>query len=236
MKTENSTYTIVYAIVMVLIVALGLSFTHQALSGRQKKNVEIDKMQQILSSLKLKVSTAEAENNYNSIISDAYLINVGTGEKDLSGAGPLTTDDAFMVNVAAGEGFPVYEAELDGSKKYIIPMNGKGLWGPIWGYIAIDSDGKTVYGVDFGHDSETPGLGAEITDYDSFRSKFEGKELFKNGQFKSIAVVKKGKTITDKDYVDGISGGTITSQGVDAMLYNSIENYKNFLANLNSSN
>ena len=203
MKTENSTYTIVYAIVMVLIVALGLSFTHQALSGRQKKNVEIDKMQQILSSLKLKVTTAEAENDYNSIISDAYLINVATGEKELNGAGPLPTDDAFMANVAAGEGFPVYEAELDGSKKYIIPMNGKGLWGPIWGYIAIDSDGKTVYGVDFGHDSETPGLGAEIT-HEPFRNQFVGKELFKDGSFKSIAVVKKGRTLSDRDYVDEI--------------------------------
>mgnify|MGYP002735900824 CR=1 FL=1 len=92
-----------------------------------------------------------------------------------------------------------------------------------------------MYGVEFGHDSETPGLGAEITHL-PFRKQFEGKELFKDGEFKSIAVVKKGKTISDKDYVDAISGGTITSQGVDAMIYDSLENYKNFLANLPSSN
>ena len=235
MKTEKSTYTIIYAAVMVLLVALGLSFTHQALSDKQTKNVQIDKMQQILRSLKLEVPTNEAEAKYSNLITDAYLINIETGTKKESSAGTQPTDSAFMVNVANGEGFPVYEAELDGSKKYIIPMNGKGLWGPIWGYLAVDSDGSTVYGVDFGHDSETPGLGAEIT-HDFFRNQFEGKHLFKNGEFKSIAVVKKGKTLSDKDYVDGISGGTITSKGVDEMLYRSVGDYKKFLENLNSSN
>ena len=235
MKTDSNAYTIIYAAVMVILVALGLSFTHQALSERQTKNVQIDKMQQILRSMKLEVSTEEAEDRYNNLITDAYLINIETGAKKESSAGTLPTDSAFMVNVADGNEFPVYEAEIDGEKKYIIPMNGKGLWGPIWGYIAIDSDGKTVYGVDFGHDSETPGLGAEIT-HEPFRNQFVGKELFKDGSFKSIAVVKKGRTLSDRDYVDGISGGTITSQGVDAMIYDSIDNYKSFLANLNSSN
>ena len=235
MKTDSNAYTIIYAVVMVVLVALGLSFTHQALNARQTKNVQIDKMQQILRSMKLDVSTDEAEDRYSNLITEAYLINIETGEKRESSAGAQPTDSAFMTNVAAGEGFPVYEAEIDGNKKYVLPMYGKGLWGPIWGYIAINSDGKTVFGVDFGHDSETPGLGAEIT-LESFRNQFIGKELFKNGEFKSIAVVKKGKTFADKDYVDGVSGGTITSQGVDAMIYDSIDNYKNFLANLNSSN
>ncbi len=234
MNTENSTYTIIYAVVMVLLVALGLSFTHQALSGRQKKNVEIDKMQQILRSLKIEASTEEAETIFNDLISDAYLIDIESGVKKESSAGVLPTDSAFVVNVANREGFPVYEAEIDGSKKLIIPMNGKGLWGPIWGYLALESDASTVYGVDFGHDSETPGLGAEIT-HEPFRKQFEGKELFKSGEFKSIAVVKKGKVVSGKDYVDGISGGTITSKGVDDMLYDSVGDYKKFLENLNSS-
>ena len=234
MKTESSTYTIIYAVVMVLLVALGLSFTHQALSGRQKKNVEIDKMQQILRSLKIEASTEEAETIFNDLISDAYLIDLETGAKKESSAGTLPTDSAFVVNVANREGFPVYEAVIDGNKKYILPMNGKGLWGPIWGYLALDADGSTIYGVDFGHDSETPGLGAEIT-HEPFRKQFEGKNLFKNEEFKSIAVVKKGKTVSDRDYIDGISGGTITSQGVDAMLRESVGDYKNFLENLNSS-
>ena len=234
MNTENSTYTIIYAAVMVILVALGLSFTHQALSSRQTKNVEIDKMQQILRSLNIEASTDEAQTIYNDLISDAYLINIEKGTKDESSEGTQTTDPAFTVNVANDEGFPVYEAEIDGNKKYILPMNGKGLWGPIWGYMAVDADGSTVFGIDFGHDSETPGLGAEIT-HQPFRNQFTGKELFKNGEFKSIAVVKKGQTLSKQDYVDGISGGTITSKGVDAMLHESVGNYKKFLENLNSS-
>ena len=234
MKTENSTYTIIYAAIMVLLVALGLSFTHQALSDIQKKNVEIDKMQQILRSLRIEASTEEAETIFNDLISDAYLVDLKSGAKKESSAGTLPSDSAFLVNSAIREGFPVYEAEIDGVKKYILPMNGKGLWGPIWGYLALDSDASTIYGVDFGHDSETPGLGAEITQ-DAFRKQFEGKNLFKNEEFKSIAVVKKGKTVSDKDYIDGISGGTITSQGVGTMLYDNVGEYKEFLENVRGS-
>ncbi len=102
------------------------------------------------------------------------------------------------------------------------------------GYIAIDEDGSTVYGVDFSHAGETPGLGAEIVN-PTFRKQFEGKELIKDGEFKSIAVVKAGQTIEGQDYVDGISGGTITSKGVHAMLLNSIGEYKNFLLKLNAA-
>ncbi len=234
MNTEKSSYIIIYAAVMVLLVALGLSFTHQALSGRQRKNVEIDKMQQILRSLKIDASTDEAENIFNDLISDAYLIDLESGLKREASAGTLPTDSAFVVNAANREGFPVYEAVINGDKKYILPMNGKGLWGPIWGYLALDADASTIYGVDFGHDSETPGLGAEIT-HEPFRKQFEGKHLFKNDEFKSIAVVKKGKSVSVKDYVDGISGGTITSQGVGAMLYDNVGEYKNFLENIRLS-
>ncbi len=234
MNTEKSSYIIIYAAVMVLLVALGLSFTHQALSGRQKKNVEIDKMQQILRSLNIEASTEEAETIFNDLISDAYLIDRESGSKRESSAGTQPTDSAFIVNSANREGFPVYEAEIDGDTKYILPMNGKGLWGPIWGYLALDSDASTIYGVDFGHDSETPGLGAEIT-HDAFKEQFAGKNLFKDDEFKSIAVVKKGKTVSDKDYVDGISGGTITSQGVGTMLYDNVGEYKNFLENIRRS-
>ena len=234
MKTENSTYTIIYAAIMVLLVALGLSFTHQALSDIQKKNVEIDKMQQILRSLKIEASAEEAETIFTDLISDAYLVDLKSGAKKESSAGTLPGDSAFLVNSAIREGFPVYEAEIDGDKKYILPMNGKGLWGPIWGYLALDSDASTIYGVDFGHDSETPGLGAEITQ-DAFRKQFEGKNLFKKEEFKSIAVVKKGKSVADRDYIDGISGGTITSQGVGTMLYDNVGEYKEFLENVRGS-
>lgn len=114
-------------------------------------------------------------------------------------------------------------------------MNGAGLWGAIWGYLAVESNGSTIYGAEFGHAGETPGLGAEIVNVD-FRNQFIGKELIKNNEFKSVAVVKPGQSDTHRDYVDGISGGTITSKGVGDMLFNSVKKYEIFLKNLHSDN
>ena len=234
MNRENSTYTILYASIMVIIVAVGLAFTHQALIDRQTKNVNIDKMQQILRSLNINASAREAEGKYNELIKNAYLITPD-GVKVESTEGTQTDAPAFSTDIAkdAGKGLPVFEAEIEGAKRYIIPMSGKGLWGPIWGYLSVNDDGSTVYGAEFGHAGETPGLGAEIVQ-PAFRNQFKGKNLLQDGQFTSIAVVKPGKSVSDRDYVDGISGGTITSKGVDAMLLESVGQYKNFLKNLHS--
>jgi len=216
---------------MVIIVAIGLAFTHQVLSDRQTANVNTDKMQQILRSLRVDVTPAEADGIYRNLIKSAYLITP-EGVKIEGTEGIEPTDPAFSGD---GEGLAVYEAEVEGSRKYIIPMNGTGLWGPIWGYLSVENNGSTVYGSEFGHAGETPGLGAEIV-YPPFRNQFNGKELIKNGEFKSIAVVKPGQTNAERDYVDGISGGTITSKGVDAMLLESVGEYRNFLMNLHSGN
>lgn len=234
MNRENSIYTIVYASVMVVIVAVGLAFTHQALSERQKANENIDKMQQILRSLRVDASADEAEAKYAELIKDAYLVDT-SGNQVEGSEGLGATDPAFVTDIASGdnEKLPVFVAEVEGAKLYVIPMTGSGLWGPIWGYISFEENGDVVYGTDFGHDSETPGLGAEIV-YPAFRNQFRGKHLLQNGEFKSIAVVKPGQSRSDRDYVDGISGGTITSKGVDAMLLLSVGKYKNFLLKLNA--
>lgn len=235
MNRENSGYTIIYAAVMVVIVALGLAFTHQALSDRQTANVNIDKMQQILRSLNIDASAAEAQQKYDELVQNAYLITPD-GVKVEGSEGTTPDDPAFSTELddESAAGLPVYEAEVDGSLKYIIPMQGAGLWGPIWGYLAVEDDGSTIYGAEFGHQGETPGLGAEIVT-PSFREQFAGKELVKEGAFRSVAVVKPGQTAAGRDYVDGISGGTITSKGVDAMLLNSVGQYSNFLMNLNAA-
>ncbi len=235
MNRENSGYTILYAAIMVIIVALGLAFTHQVLNEKQTANVNIDKMQQILRSLNIDASAAEAQAQYDALVQNAYLIdNEGNKVEGTEGTAP---DDPAFSTEAGGEnaaGLPVFEANVDGSVKYVLPMEGTGLWGPIWGYLAVEADGSTIYGSEFGHASETPGLGAEIVT-SAFRSQFAGKELIKEGQFKSVAVVKTGRTDPDRDYVDGISGGTITSKGVDAMLLNSVGQYSKFLMNLNAA-
>ena len=108
-------------------------------------------------------------------------------------------------------------------------MSGAGLWGPLWGYMSVNEDNNTVFGADFSHQGETPGLGAEITQ-SFFSEEFYDKKLFNEaGEFKSIAIVKPGKTAEGQDYVDGISGGTITSQGVNQMILTSMGGYIKFL-------
>lgn len=216
---DSNVYTVVYASVMVVLVAVLLAFTSQSLRSFQKANEDNDKRQQILRSVNVSVPANEAEAKFNELIKDAFLINAN-GEKvgDAQAAFAGTEANAY----------PVFVATIDGQTKYIMALHGAGLWGPLWGYISVNSDKNTVFGTDFSHQGETPGLGAEITK-PAFSTQFAGKQLFKDGSFKSIAVVKKGKSAAGQDYVDGISGGTITSQGVSNMLFDSLKEYEKFL-------
>ena len=160
------------------------------------------------------------------MIKEAFLVNEN-GEK--------VEGDAFaadVVKAAAEHQYPVFVANVDGQPKYIMALHGAGLWGPLWGYLSVDGDKNTVYGADFSHQGETPGLGAEISKPE-FSNKFKGKKLFMDGTFKSIAIVKPGKSVAGQDYVDGISGGTITSNGVGAMLFDSLSGYVKFLTSQN---
>jgi len=154
--------------------------------------------------------------------------------------GEVVSEDAsaaFEIDMAAAikEGnmerqVPLYVAEKDGETFYIVPMRGKGLWGPVWGYLALESDGNTVVGATFDHKSETPGLGAEITT-PMFTEQFPGKKISESGEFKSISVVKSGTS--NGDYmVDGISGGTITSNGVNDMLSDCLAPYASYFKNI----
>lgn len=223
---DSNAYTVIYAAVMVLLVAVLLAFTSQSLRGFQQKNEENDKRQQILRSINVNVSSSEAEAKYNELIKEAFMVNQD---------GQKVEGDAFsadVVKAAAKHEYPVFVASVDGQTKYIMALHGAGLWGPLWGYISLDADKNTIYGADFSHAGETPGLGAEISK-PAFSKEFIGKHIFMDGQFKSVAIVKPGKSVEGQDYVDGISGGTITSQGVNHMLYDSLDGYVKFLTSQN---
>ena len=222
LDTNSNLYTFIYASVMVIIVAAALAFTAVKLKPMQDKNIRVEKMQNILKSINVHASFEDAENLYAKHISDAYAVN-HNGEK-------IEGEDAFNVNLklqfkAKPENriLPVFEAKTDdGSKKIIIPLRGKGLWGPIWGYFALDDDYNTIYGAVFDHKGETPGLGAEIAT-DDFQKQFIGKKLFDGDKFVSITVYKGGKGSAlkagDTEHgVDAISGGTITSKGLEKMV------------------
>jgi Na+-transporting NADH:ubiquinone oxidoreductase subunit C len=127
--------------------------------------------------------------------------------------------------------FPLYVANIDGEKRYVLPMVGKGLWGPIWGYMSIESDMNAIYGAKFFHKSETPGLGAEIAQ-NFFSDQFKEESISEGGMFKEMKVVKDASG-TQPFRVDGITGGTITSKGVEEMLNRTLQVYVTYFATLN---
>ena len=232
MNKQSNVYTVIYASVMVAVVAAVLAFTAMSLKGKQQDNIKIDKMKQILASIGVEATTENAQEEYGKYIKEELVLN---SEGKVVGKEAFGIKVAEQVKLPAEERkLPVFVAELEnGSTKYIIPMYGAGLWGPIWGYISLDDNGSTIYGAYFAHQGETPGLGAEI-DKPAFSNQFKGKKFFIGGEFKSITVEKVGqKPLNGADYVDAITGGTITSQGVSAMIDNSFAPYKTYLKSLN---
>ena len=229
MNRNSNLYTIVYASVMVIIVAAVLAFTALSLRPTQEKKVEGEKKRQILSSINIAATSKDAEKLYDEYITNSFVVN-SKGEKINGNAFDIVVKDE-VVKSEAERSLPVFVATIKGSEKYILPLYGMGLWGPIWGYVAVDANGDTVYGAVFAHQGETAGLGAEITK-PKFADQFQGKNLFYNGKFASIAVLKVGMKAENQDAVDAISGGTITSQGVSKMLFDCLQPYQNFLSSL----
>ncbi len=240
MNTDKNSYTIIYASIMVVVAAILLAGAATVLRPAQQENERVDKMQQILRSVGQTPAAAEVGNTYKATITAELLVNEAGDVLNTFSGDQLTDNEAFKLNTEFAfkskdySRLPVYLAKMGDKDAIILPMNGAGLWGPIWGFISIDAaDRSTVLGVDFGNKGETPGLGAEISTAD-FANLFVGKQIFKEGTFKSIAVVKKGTKLADQDYVDGISGGTLTSDGVHAMIENSLAPYQNFLTKYNA--
>lgn len=227
MDKESRKYTLLYASGLVIFVSFILAFTAETLKDRQIANRELDKMKQILLSVNVVVNGKEVEDKYKELITETFLID---------SEGNKVEGDAFAINMknemslpAEKRKLPVYVAQIDGKKKYILEMTGTGLWGAIWGQIALEEDRNTIFGANIEHDSETPGLGAEVHTIE-FAQTFIGKKLFNTaGDFVSVAVVKPGESHAGRDYVDGISGGTITSHAVDAMMFRSLGAYVGFL-------
>ena len=232
MNKQGNTYTILYASVMVIIVAALLAIISVSLKPMQQANIEIDKKKQILNSVNIASTSKDAVEMYAKYITDSYVVDVNA--EKVEGLDAFNVEVAAEVKKAEAERkLPVFVAQLDnGDKKYILPLYGAGLWGPIWGYISVDADGNTIYGAYFAHQGETPGLGAEIEKV-VFQSQFVGKHLFIDGEMKPVAVMKVGqKPLNGAEYVDAVSGGTITSKGVQDMIENSLLPYNAFLKSL----
>lgn len=231
----SNKYIFIYSAVMVVVVAIALTIVAVQLKPLQDKNIRIEKMQNILTAVNLVTTPANAQDFYSKYIRETLVVNE-KGEV-------LTGVDAFKVDLAlelkkplAQQQLPIYIATLDnGEKAYIVPLRGKGLWGPLWGYISFKSDYNTVVGAMFDHKSETPGLGAEINTRE-FQQHFEGKRIFDDkGVFTSIGILKGGAKPDDMHGVDAISGGTITSKGLEKMIRDCLVGYENYFKNSKKS-
>ena len=215
LNTNSNVYTFVYMTIVVIIVAVLLALANQALKPRQDANILLDKQKQILGALKVDFSAVDTASTCHSQADPAEVYYT------------LVQD-----TLTYGEA-EVYVANLNGATKYVLPLSGKGLWGGIGGYLALDEDKNTIYGVNFNHEGETPGLGAKIVEL-PFRESFEGKHIRNaEGQVVSVAVLKAGTRAEGQEQVDAISGATITSTGVSTMLNEElVNNYKEFLGEI----
>lgn len=240
---NSNLYTILYASGLVVLVAVLLALAATLLKPAQQKNVETEKKTDILKSIG-KADGVEKASNKHRFISEnfkRYIVEqlvVNSMGEQIEGVDAFNVDLSLELTKPIEKRYlPVFVAKLDnGSTKYIFPLRGKGLWGPIWGYISLNDDYSTIYGATFSHQGETPGLGAEIAT-PQFQKQFEGKSIFDNqNQFISIKVVKGGADRTNPHEVDAVSGGTITSKGLEAMLYDCLSSYMAFINNQKQQN
>ena len=233
MNRDSNIYTFGFAAVMVIIVASVLAFTSSSLKDLQNENIRNEKMKNILSTVGVDVSREDAQEYYDRIITQQLAVK-SDGSVN-SALNPFV--DIDLVKEIKKEkdlqNFPLYVAEIDDEKFYIVELRGFGLWDAIWGYISFQSDFNTVKGVSFDHKGETAGLGAEITK-DWFKSSFVDEKIFNSyGEFVGITVLKGNNDPKNQDKndheVDAISGSTITGDGVTDMIYERLENYISYM-------
>ena len=227
LNTNSNSYTIIYSAIMVVIVAFLLAFVYQTLKERQDANVALDKKKQILYALNIRgLGDEEAAAKYKEVVlSDDILADNGTIAERQTGDNESNGFKLGSAEYKNGQ-LAIYTCKVDDQTKFVVPVYGMGLWGPISGYVALDSDCQTVFGAYFNHDSETAGLGAEIKDSQAWQEKFIGKKVF--DETGGIALsVEKNVTVPNSQ-VDAVTGATLTSSGVRDMLKEGLVRYSDF--------
>jgi Na+-transporting NADH:ubiquinone oxidoreductase subunit C len=228
MNTNSNAYTVIYTALVVVVVAAVLAFTAMKLKPSQDANAKAETLRQMMSAAQIK-PTDELYATRNAGVLQLYADNIDrayTIGLDGQENGTLSTDlkkieliDKLKPqNKAIKDGgeatLPVYVFKSGIS---VIPVYGAGLWGPIWGYIAFQPDGRTIAGAYFDHESETPGLGAKIKDEPWFREKFVGKTV-EWGDTPAFRLEKNAEATGAANAVDAITGATMTSKGLNEAL------------------
>ena len=214
-NTNSNVYIIIYSVVMVVVVAVLLTLAAVGLKDRQDANILNEKKTQIVKAL------GEGTKEYKDVVAESVLL-------DANGSVVESVEEKVFAALQDVKGsreagkFPLFKAK-DGS--VVVPLYGKGLWGPIWGYIALDKDMNTVKGIVLDHQGETPGLGAEIAT-DKHQAMYKGKSIFQGEDLVGVTLKKGGAGKDNLHEVDAITGGTKTSDGVSAMIKDCLESYK----------
>jgi Na+-transporting NADH:ubiquinone oxidoreductase subunit C len=230
MDRNSNLYTFIFAIVMVIVVAAALAFTATTLKPLQAENVKKEKMQNILSTIGVNVDRDEAGDLFTQYVKEEIALNAdGTINNDVNAFSIDLMKETKKPN--SDQAYPLYIAEKENKTYYVVPLWGAGLWKEIWGYVALDDDRNTILGASFDHAGETPGLGAEINQ-SWYEDQYIGKTILdESGNFVSVNALKGGADPNDKHAVDAISGGTITSEGVNKMLEERLNNYLPYFKN-----
>ena len=232
LNTENNLYTILYIVVVVIVVAFLLAFSYSGLKSRSDANERINKKEQILAALNLRnLPKDSVDAVYKQVVVSDLVISA---DGQVVKKGEKQDQDGFQIERKAfsKDNLPLYICQIDGDTKYVLPMVGKGLWGSIWGFISVNADGKTVYGAYFAHESETAGLGAIINE-PSFQNQFQGK-LIATAEGDTLQVVKSGAANNEPTKCDGVTGATLTSNGVNMMIHTYLYYYLPYLNSLNN--
>ena len=229
MNTNSNTYTVIYSIILVVIVAAVLAFAAKFLQPTQDENVKKDTIGQILTAATFAgVEDAKVLDTYRQEIESAILVDIEgnkVGELNIEDCQVYGTSDLKKQTISDEKSLPVY---IFKNGITVVPCYGAGLWGPIWGYVGLEKDLKTIKAVRFGHKGETPGLGAKISDEPSFAESFVAKEV---GAGKILfEVTKPANRQTENNGVDAISGATITCQALGKTLNQWFGFYQNYFS------
>ena len=226
MNTNSNTYTVIYSIILVVVVAAVLAFAAMFLKPTQDANVKKDTIDQILTAAT--VTGEDILATYKAEIESAILVDIEgnkVGELDIEDCEVYGTSDLKKQVAAENKALPVY---IFKNGITVVPCYGAGLWGPIWGYVGFEKDLNTIKAVRFGHKGETPGLGAKISDEPWFAESFVGKTVGAGEILFEVA--KPANRQTENNGVDAISGATITSQALGKTLNQWFGFYKNYFA------
>ncbi len=225
-NTNSNVYIIIYSVVMVVIVAVLLAVASQSLSGTQKENELNEKKSQIVKALMGEAPKGKTY-NYDDVVAEAVILNAD-GEVVSTDVNEVFKSLNKLKETFGNGQYPIFVAK---NNCVVIPMYGAGLWGPIWGYIALKEDMNTVNGIVLAHQGETPGLGAEIAT-EAHQSMYKAnKTIYENDELVGITL-KKGGATKDAEgnvsahEVDAITGGTKTSEGVTNMIKECLNYYK----------